>query len=199
MFWSAWPACSTALAAMRLDSCTWRPISCTDEVISSAAAATDCTLSDIDCAAAIAEFDIEMVVSEVLVSVPAEASSSTEAPVKVEISSPIAVSNSVVARPMRSARAVLAPASTFASSSARFFSISACLNTPSAEATLPISVRGDSARDFGLEIAPRPARRSASGRMRCRGRCRARGRSQPQAPRSSSPRTGSASCWSPSA
>ena len=39
-------ACFTALAAMRLDSCTCRPISSTDIESSSVAAATDCMLDD---------------------------------------------------------------------------------------------------------------------------------------------------------
>src|SRR3954453_23861512 len=45
-------ACVTAARAMSLDSCTRRAISCTEDVSSSVAEATDCTLADACSAAA---------------------------------------------------------------------------------------------------------------------------------------------------
>ena len=54
---------------MRLDSCTWRLISATEEVICSVATETDCTLLETSCEAVAAELEISPVVSAVVVRV----------------------------------------------------------------------------------------------------------------------------------
>ena len=87
------PAC-TASPAILLDSCTWRLISLTEEVISSVAEATDWTLAEASSEAAATTPESCWVVSAVLVSVPAAASSSVEADDTVSMMSPTAASNS---------------------------------------------------------------------------------------------------------
>ena len=72
----AWP---TASVAMRADSCTWRPISLTDDDISSVADATDCTLVEASSEAAATAVVSCCERSAVADSVPAEASSWVEA------------------------------------------------------------------------------------------------------------------------
>ena len=87
--------CSTWLTASRdilCESCTWRLISDTDEAISSAAAAADCALAE-DCSDAEATVaDSIWVTSAVLVSCPADDSSSEEAVDTVWMIFPIAES-----------------------------------------------------------------------------------------------------------
>ena len=72
-------ACLTAAPAIRLDSCTCRPISVIDPVISSVAVATDCTLVDASVDASATMLASCWVVSALRVGVLADASSSVEA------------------------------------------------------------------------------------------------------------------------
>ena len=93
-------AWSTASWAIRADSCTCRLISLTDEVSSSVADATDCTLVEA-CSEAAATATVNSCErSAVAVSVPAEASSSVEADDTVSMISPTAASNSFASRCM---------------------------------------------------------------------------------------------------
>src|SRR6478735_350124 len=87
-------AWSTASLAIRADSCTCLEISLTDEDSSSVAEATDCTLVEASSDAAATVVVTSCARSAVLVSTPAEASSSVEADDTVSTISPTAPSKS---------------------------------------------------------------------------------------------------------
>ena len=127
MLSSVFCAWLTAVEAIRLDSWTWRPISLTDEVISSVAAATAWILSVTARDAEAAESDSDIVPSDVFVIVVADASSSVEAEERESTSSPIIASKLPVAVLMRCARAALIASSALAASSDAFLAISASL------------------------------------------------------------------------
>ena len=109
-------------------------------MISSDAAATDCTLSETSREADAAELDSCWVVSAVPVSVLAAASSSVEADDSDDTISPTIASNSRVMPSTRWPRWIFASASAAAASSAAFLAISASLNTCRVSAIWPISV-----------------------------------------------------------
>src|SRR5690242_14641883 len=104
----AWP---TASPAIRADSCTWRPISVTDEAISSVEEATDCTLvvASSDAAATAVASCLDL--SAVEVSAPAELSSWLDAEDTVLTISPITASNARVMVSTRRPRSIFASAS----------------------------------------------------------------------------------------
>ena len=140
MLSSVFFAWRTALPAILLDSWTCRPISLTDEVISSVAAATAWIFSVTVFEADEAEPDSDIVTSDVFVKVVADVANSVEAAASEPTNLPIIASNSRVAVLMRSARAVLIFASALAASSDSFLEMSADLKIWSALAIRPISV-----------------------------------------------------------
>jgi hypothetical protein len=85
-------ACCTASPAIFADSCTWRPISRTEDAISSLAEATDCTLVEASSEAAATIDANSWPRSAVVDRLVAEASSPVEAEETVSTISPIAPS-----------------------------------------------------------------------------------------------------------
>ena len=111
-----------------------------EDAISSVAEATDCTLVEASSEAAATAVVTCWACSAVLVSVPAEASSSVEADDSEPTNSPISDSNSRVMPSTRWPRWILASASSAAASSEAFLAINASLKTCKAFAMSPISV-----------------------------------------------------------
>ena len=101
---SVFSACATASDAILLNSLTWRAISPTDEVISSVALATDCTLDDASSDAAATMPDSCCADSAVRLSEPAAVSSCDAAVVTVPTIPPMRCSKSAVSLPSCSPR-----------------------------------------------------------------------------------------------